>query len=76
MGGAVLSVIAIGARSAAFSNEAGIGTSPMVHGASKNKEPVRKGLVAILGRFIDTIIVCTLNSSGNLINGSTGRYRE
>lgn len=69
MGGAVLSVMVIGARRAAFSNEAGIGTAPMVHGASRNKEPVREGLVAMLGPFIDTIIVCTLTALAILLTG-------
>lgn len=69
MGGAVLSVMTIGARRAAFSNEAGIGTAPMVHGASKNKEPVREGLVAMLGPFIDTIVVCTLTALAILLTG-------
>lgn len=62
MGGAVGAVIITGARRAAFSNEAGIGTAPMVHGASKNSEPVREGLIAMLGPFIDTIVVCTLTA--------------
>jgi AGCS family alanine or glycine:cation symporter len=61
-GGAVGAVIIIGARRAAFSNEAGIGTAPMVHGNSKNEEPVREGLIAMLGPFIDTIVVCTLTA--------------
>ena len=62
MGGSVGAVIVIGARRAAFSNEAGIGTAPMVHGNSKNEEPVREGLIAMLGPFIDTIVVCTLTA--------------
>jgi AGCS family alanine or glycine:cation symporter len=61
-GGAVGAVIIIGARRAAFSNEAGIGTAPMVHGNSKTDEPVREGLIAMLGPFIDTIVVCTLTA--------------
>ncbi|AFL85171.1 Na+/alanine symporter [Belliella baltica DSM 15883] len=69
MGGAVGAVIIIGARRAAFSNEAGIGTAPMVHGASKNNEPVREGLIAMLGPFIDTIIVCTLTALVILLTG-------
>jgi alanine or glycine:cation symporter, AGCS family len=69
MGGAVGAVIVIGARRAAFSNEAGIGTAPMVHGASKNNEPVREGLIAMLGPFIDTIIVCTLTALVILLTG-------
>ena len=62
MGGSVGAMIIVGARRAAFSNEAGIGTAPMVHGASKNNEPVREGLIAMLGPFIDTIVVCTLTA--------------
>lgn len=69
MGGAVGSVIITGARRAAFSNEAGIGTAPMVHGASKNREPVREGLIAMLGPFIDTIVVCTLTALVIMVTG-------
>ena len=68
-GGAVGAVIVIGARRAAFSNEAGIGTAPMVHGASKNNEPIREGLIAMLGPFIDTIVVCTLTALVILLTG-------
>jgi alanine or glycine:cation symporter, AGCS family len=69
MGGAVGAVIIIGARRAAFSNEAGIGTAPMVHGASKNNEPIREGLIAMLGPFIDTVVVCTLTALVILLTG-------
>lgn len=69
MGGAVGAVIIIGARRAAFSNEAGIGTAPMVHGASRNNEPVREGLIAMLGPFIDTVVVCTLTALVILLTG-------
>lgn len=68
-GGAVGAVIVTGARRAAFSNEAGIGTAPMVHGASKNNEPVREGLIAMLGPFIDTIVVCTLTALVIMLTG-------
>lgn len=60
MGGALGALIIIGARRAAFSNEAGIGTAPMMHGAAKTKEPIREGLVAMLGPAIDTLIICTM----------------
>lgn len=69
MGGAVGAVMVIGARRAAFSNEAGIGTAPMVHGASKNNEPVREGMIAMLGPFIDTVVVCSLTAFVILITG-------
>lgn len=67
VGGAVGSMIVIGARRAAFSNEAGIGTAPMVHGAAKTKEPVQEGLVAMLGPAIDTLVVCTMTALAILI---------
>jgi AGCS family alanine or glycine:cation symporter len=76
MGGAVGSVIIIGARRAAFSNEAGIGTAPMVHGASKNNEPIREGLIAMLGPFIDTIVVCTLTALVILLTGVWGNSQN
>lgn len=67
LGGAVGSVIVVGARRAAFSNEAGIGTAPMAHGAAKTNEPVREGLVAMLGPVIDTIVVCTMTALALLV---------
>ena len=67
LGGAVGSVILIGAQRAAFSNEAGIGTAPMAHGAAKTDEPIREGLVAMLGPAIDTLLVCTLTALTILI---------
>lgn len=69
LGGAVGAVIVAGARRAAFSNEAGIGTAPMAHGAAKTKEPVREGLVAMIGPAIDTIVVCTMTALAILITG-------
>ena len=61
-GGALGSIIVIGVRRGLFSNEAGTGTEAMAHGAAKTKEPVREGLVAMLGPFIDTIIVCSITA--------------
>jgi alanine or glycine:cation symporter, AGCS family len=61
-GVAVSRVIMTGVKRAAFSNEAGIGTAPMAHGAAKTDEPVREGLVAMLGPFIDTIVVCSMTA--------------
>ena len=58
-GGAVGKVIMIGIRRSAFSNEAGIGSEALAHGAAKTNEPVREGLVAMLGPLIDTLIVCS-----------------
>ncbi len=68
-GGALGALIILGIRRGAFSNEAGIGTAPMAHGAAKTAEPIREGLVAMLGPFIDTIIVCTLTALAILVTG-------
>ena len=68
-GGAIGSMIIIGVRRGLFSNEAGTGTETMAHGAAKTKEPVREGLVAMLGPFIDTIIVCSITAILILISG-------
>ena len=68
-GGAIGSMIIIGVRRGLFSNEAGTGTETMAHGAAKTKEPIREGLVAMLGPFIDTIIVCSITALIILISG-------
>ena len=69
MGGAVGAVIVAGIRRALFSNEAGLGTSDMAHGAARTKEPVREGLVAMIEPFIDTIVVCTITAMVILASG-------
>ncbi|MFC6328788.1 alanine/glycine:cation symporter family protein [Alloalcanivorax gelatiniphagus] len=68
-GGVVGAVIITGIRRAAFSNEAGIGTEAMAHGAARPREPVREGMVAMLGPIIDTLIVCTCTALVILISG-------
>ena len=68
-GGLVGGLILLGIRRGAFSNEAGIGTAPMAHGAAKTSEPTREGLVAMLGPAIDTLIVCTLTALAILVTG-------
>lgn len=69
LGGALGQIIMIGVRRGAFSNEAGIGTEALAHGAAKTKEPVREGLVAMLGPAADTLIVCTMTGMAILTSG-------
>ena len=69
LGGMVGAIIIEGSKRAAFSNEAGIGMAPMMHGAAKTKEPVREGLVAMLGPAIDTLIICTMTGLCILVTG-------
>ena len=68
-GGMLGELIRVGVKRGAFSNEAGLGTAPMMHGTAKTKEPVREGLVAMIGPAIDTLIVCTLTALAILISG-------
>ncbi len=69
-GGIVGAIIIAGVRRAAFSNEAGLGTAPMAHGAAKTDEPVREGLIAMMGPIIDTIIVCTMTALAIIMTNS------
>ena len=69
LGGSLGAIIILGIKRAAFSNEAGIGTEAMAHGAAKTKEPVREGLVAMVGPFIDTIVVCSITGFVILVSG-------
>ncbi|SFG63065.1 alanine/glycine:cation symporter family protein [Pontibacter chinhatensis] len=70
LGGAVGAIIIAGARRASFSNEAGIGTADMMHGAARTDEPIREGVVAMLGPLIDTIVVCTLTGLAIIVTGT------
>lgn len=68
-GGMLGALVLLGIKRGAFSNEAGIGTAPLAHGAAKTDEPIREGLVAMLGPVIDTLIVCTLTALAILVTG-------
>ena len=69
-GGLLRIVILNGARRAAFSNEAGLGSAAIAHAAAKTDEPIREGIVAMIGPFIDTILVCTMTALTILITKS------
>ena len=68
-GGVVGTLIILGIKRGAFSNEAGIGTAPLAHGAAKTNQPIREGLVAMMGPAIDTLVVCTLTALAILVTG-------
>ena len=67
--GGIAGVIITGVRRGAFSNEAGIGTEAMIHGAAKTSHPVKQGLVAMTGPIFDTLIMCTLTAILILVSG-------
>jgi len=63
-------LVIIGVKRAMFSNEAGLGSAPMYHGQSKTDNPIKEGLVAMLGPFIDTILVCTFTAIVIILSGA------
>jgi AGCS family alanine or glycine:cation symporter len=60
--GGWIAVLILGFRRAAFSNEAGIGSSAIAHSAVRTAEPVTQGFVAMLEPFIDTVVICTITA--------------
>lgn len=69
-GGAIGATIRYGVARGVFSNESGLGSAPIAHAAVKTNEPVREGTVAMLGPFIDTIIICTMTALVILVTGA------
>ena len=68
-GAAVWAAIRFGVARGIFSNEAGLGSAPIAHAAARTNNPVRQGTVAMLGTFIDTIIVCTITALAIVLTG-------
>ncbi|MGD2117503.1 MAG: sodium:alanine symporter family protein [Chromatiales bacterium] len=73
-GAAVWAAIRYGVARGVFSNEAGLGSAPIAHAAAKTDNPVRQGSIAMLGTFIDTLVVCSITGLVIIISGawSTG----
>jgi AGCS family alanine or glycine:cation symporter len=69
-GAAVGEAIRWGVARGLFSNEAGLGSSPMAHAAARTNEPVREGLVAMMEPFIDTIVICTMTGLVIVVTGA------
>ena len=67
-GATVAKAIQLGVTRGIFSNEAGLGSAPIVHAVAKTNSPVRQGLIAMNGTFIDTIVVCTMTGIIILLN--------
>lgn len=69
-GAAVWAAIRFGVARGVFSNEAGLGSAPIAHAAAQTKGPVSQGLVAMLGTFIDTLVVCSFTALAILVTGA------
>ncbi len=76
-GAAVAAAIQFGIARGVFSNEAGLGSAPIAHAAARTKDPITQGHIAMLGTFIDTIIICSMTAlviitTGVWSSGETG----
>ena len=68
--GGLVGVMVQGIKRAVFSNEAGIGSAAIAHAAAKTDEPVREGVVGMLGPFIDTVVICTMTALVVIVSGA------
>lgn len=68
--GGFLGVLIQGFRRAAYSNEAGIGSSPIAHAAAQTKNPISQGFVGLLEPFIDTVVICTITALVIILTGA------
>lgn len=62
IGATIMLAMQKGVERGLFSNEAGMGTAPIAHAAAQTNDPVRQGVIGMLGTFIDTIIICTMTA--------------
>ncbi len=69
-GATVWAALQFGVARGVFSNEAGLGSAPIAHAAAKTDSPVRQGLVAMMGTFIDTIVICSITGLTIVISGA------
>lgn len=69
-GAAVMAAIQFGVARGIFSNEAGLGSAPIAHAAAKTNSPVKQGVIAMLGTFIDTLVICTITGLAIIVTGS------
>ena len=72
--GGVVGVLIVGFQRAAFSNEAGVGSSAIAHSAVKTKYAASEGIVALLEPFIDTVIICTMTALVLIITNIEGGF--
>lgn len=68
-GAIVMLAIRQGVARGIFSNEAGLGSAPIAHAAAQTNSPVKQGVIAMLGTFIDTLVVCTITGLAIIMTG-------
>ncbi|RMF61092.1 MAG: sodium:alanine symporter family protein, partial [Calditrichaeota bacterium] len=70
VGFGIQQAIRYGVARGILSNESGLGSAPIAHGAAKTSDPVRQGQIAMMGTFIDTIVVCSLTAIAITVTGA------
>lgn len=73
VGATIMLALRMGVARGIFSNEAGLGSAPIAHAAAETDNPVRQGTIAMLGTFIDTLVICTLTG---LVLITTGAWNS
>lgn len=68
-GATVMLALRMGVSRGIFSNESGLGSAPIAHAAAETNSPVRQGMIAMLGTFIDTLIICTMTGLVLIVSG-------
>ncbi|WP_460236878.1 alanine/glycine:cation symporter family protein [Aurantivibrio plasticivorans] len=68
-GASIMMALQFGVARGVFSNEAGLGSAPIAHAAAQTDSPVRQGLIAMLGTFIDTLIICSITGLAIVVTG-------
>jgi len=68
-GATVMVALRMGVSRGIFSNESGLGSAPIAHAAAETNSPVRQGTIAMLGTFIDTLIICTMTGLVLIVSG-------
>ena len=69
-GAAVMAAIRFGVARGIFSNEAGLGSAPIAHAAAQTNSPVNQGVIAMLGTFLDTLVVCSITGLAIIVSGA------
>lgn len=69
-GATIWAAMRFGIARGVFSNEAGLGSAPIAHAAAQTSNPVRQGTVAMLGTFIDTIVICSITGLVIMVTGA------
>jgi AGCS family alanine or glycine:cation symporter len=68
-GATIMLALRMGVARGIFSNESGLGSAPIAHAAAETNSPVRQGTIAMLGTFIDTLIICTMTGLVLVVTG-------